>query len=565
MAIDNRIVAANISKLRNHRGMTQFQLAAALNVSHQAVSKWETGAALPDIQTLLALTQLFGVTMEELLNTEIVVRDEDADEEAKKEASEQTIFPGFFSGLIPEEAKQALKNAAGEARKTFIEVSENLSAHAEKTFSKAAEFAEKAKSDIESRFKAKDDEAAKNEPEPKEEKTEETPKASNTTVSFEKLSRMAPFMSREKLCELVMRYAESADLESIVQIAPFLNRAAVQKLLEKCIDQKADSQILRRLAPFAGADQLYTLILANLDAIDWKTLEGLAPFLKRHMVDALAEYAITGVKPSASNKNYEPESAKESIKDALEGVMGEIGNVVNEIGSVARSIFSPKKEEAKKTEDVCAEPEEAEMPAEPEISHMPQAPTPPSMEETEKYIPAMEETEQFIPSMEEIEKFTPAPEEIKIAAPAAEAAARYALEKGNWSWIKDHAHEIKDDAHLCEIAVSAVAAVAQSDSAAIVMKIIHRLTEEGKRRVFEKVAEENAWELAVALQTYASEENAGIIVQKAAEAEGASREEAYLAIECYAKITPKDILDEITEKAVKDDNWVLLSALADAY
>ena len=98
MAIDNRIVASNISKLRNNRGMTQFQLAAALNVSHQAVSKWETGAALPDIQTLLALTQLFGVTMEELLNTEIVIRgEEEMPEEDAGDEPAQTIFPGFLN------------------------------------------------------------------------------------------------------------------------------------------------------------------------------------------------------------------------------------------------------------------------------------------------------------------------------------------------------------------------------------------------------------------------------------------------------------------------------------
>jgi transcriptional regulator with XRE-family HTH domain len=65
--IDNRTVGRTIATLRQAKGMTQQQLAAAMNVSHQAVSKWETGAALPDIQTLLELTRLFGVTVEQLL------------------------------------------------------------------------------------------------------------------------------------------------------------------------------------------------------------------------------------------------------------------------------------------------------------------------------------------------------------------------------------------------------------------------------------------------------------------------------------------------------------------
>ena len=53
--IDNRTVGKTIAGLRQAKGMTQQQLAAAMNVSHQAVSKWENGAALPDIQTMVEL------------------------------------------------------------------------------------------------------------------------------------------------------------------------------------------------------------------------------------------------------------------------------------------------------------------------------------------------------------------------------------------------------------------------------------------------------------------------------------------------------------------------------
>ena len=66
--VDTRAVGKLIATLRQTKGLTQQQLAAALNVSHQAVSKWENGAALPDIQTLLDLTKLFGITVEQLLN-----------------------------------------------------------------------------------------------------------------------------------------------------------------------------------------------------------------------------------------------------------------------------------------------------------------------------------------------------------------------------------------------------------------------------------------------------------------------------------------------------------------
>ena len=58
---------AYISQLRKERDMTQFALATALQVSHQAVSKWETGSALPDIDILLAIANLFKVSIDNLL------------------------------------------------------------------------------------------------------------------------------------------------------------------------------------------------------------------------------------------------------------------------------------------------------------------------------------------------------------------------------------------------------------------------------------------------------------------------------------------------------------------
>ena len=56
--------------LRDHRqrcGMTQEYVAEALNVSRQAVSKWETGAAEPSTSNLLALAKLYGVDPGDLL------------------------------------------------------------------------------------------------------------------------------------------------------------------------------------------------------------------------------------------------------------------------------------------------------------------------------------------------------------------------------------------------------------------------------------------------------------------------------------------------------------------
>ena len=55
-----------IRRLRSERGLTQEAFAAALNVSPQAVSKWERGSSMPDVQALPQIAVFFGVTIDTL-------------------------------------------------------------------------------------------------------------------------------------------------------------------------------------------------------------------------------------------------------------------------------------------------------------------------------------------------------------------------------------------------------------------------------------------------------------------------------------------------------------------
>ena len=57
-----------LAELRSRRGLSQQDVAEALDVSRQAVSRWETGAAVPGRDSLLALSRLFGVSVEELVS-----------------------------------------------------------------------------------------------------------------------------------------------------------------------------------------------------------------------------------------------------------------------------------------------------------------------------------------------------------------------------------------------------------------------------------------------------------------------------------------------------------------
>lgn len=60
----------NICRLRTARGMSQGDLADALDVSRQSISKWETGGAVPELEKLVKLSALFGVTLDELVKGE---------------------------------------------------------------------------------------------------------------------------------------------------------------------------------------------------------------------------------------------------------------------------------------------------------------------------------------------------------------------------------------------------------------------------------------------------------------------------------------------------------------
>ena len=62
-----QIIAKNIASLRTDSKLTQLELAEKLNYSDKAISKWERGESIPDVITLKAVADLFGVTVDYLL------------------------------------------------------------------------------------------------------------------------------------------------------------------------------------------------------------------------------------------------------------------------------------------------------------------------------------------------------------------------------------------------------------------------------------------------------------------------------------------------------------------
>ena len=61
-------IAEKIKQLKKDNSMTQEDLAEKLNVSRQTISKWETSVTIPDADNIVAISKLFNITTDELLD-----------------------------------------------------------------------------------------------------------------------------------------------------------------------------------------------------------------------------------------------------------------------------------------------------------------------------------------------------------------------------------------------------------------------------------------------------------------------------------------------------------------
>lgn len=90
----NQILGNTIARLRKEKGLTQEQLASELNISYQAVSKWENGVSSPDLSNIKRLAEIFDVSIDELFGLTVQAEREElaasADLSDIKEAKPET-------------------------------------------------------------------------------------------------------------------------------------------------------------------------------------------------------------------------------------------------------------------------------------------------------------------------------------------------------------------------------------------------------------------------------------------------------------------------------------------
>lgn len=69
--MNNKNIGLFLTALRKHYKITQDELATRLEISRQAVSKWETGASIPDIELLLKISDLYGISVNDIFRADI--------------------------------------------------------------------------------------------------------------------------------------------------------------------------------------------------------------------------------------------------------------------------------------------------------------------------------------------------------------------------------------------------------------------------------------------------------------------------------------------------------------
>ena len=97
------VTGAMIKRLREARNMTQHQLAARMQISDKAVSKWETGRGYPDISLIEPLSAALGVSVIELLSGENVINTNRSANMLRKQdhrlLGQRSLYDGLMRGV----------------------------------------------------------------------------------------------------------------------------------------------------------------------------------------------------------------------------------------------------------------------------------------------------------------------------------------------------------------------------------------------------------------------------------------------------------------------------------
>lgn len=200
--VDSRKIGAYISKLRKEKDLTQVELADKLNISHQAVSKWERGESLPDIMTIPIIANELEVSIDLLMS---------AGNKQPKPSKQIGKMVEHLSADQTEEVADLINSGATDV-KELIDIAPLIKTS---QLSKVSE------------------------------------KMNATAWNLDTIVHLAPFLSTEALDEIVIQVTkETIDWKIVHRIAPFLSSSTLHSIANQVISESIEPIELVQLAPF---------------------------------------------------------------------------------------------------------------------------------------------------------------------------------------------------------------------------------------------------------------------------------------------------------------------------
>jgi transcriptional regulator with XRE-family HTH domain len=338
--IDQMKTGAIISRLRKQHDWTQSQLAEQLNVTHQAVSRWESGITFPDLAILANIARLFNVKVDDLLYGETTTSENDAPSDGRRQPFRK-IIELLVAGKSDDSAK-ILENQPDQIE-TLIDIAplaqpsslkEVITHMTEFKFNlkHIEELAPYLDSDtlkiivdgvndgtmdkdmlgaVAPHLKAEDldrfadqiidgtlatnylEELA---PFLRHETLDRiVDQLDQGVLGYEVLEELAPHLSKKTLSRLVARYQEgNLAFEHLVELGPFLDKATVDELIESRIVEKGDWRDVEELFAHASKEKIGNLLSRTLDgSLGEEWLTELAPYLDRRALNELVRQKIS--------------------------------------------------------------------------------------------------------------------------------------------------------------------------------------------------------------------------------------------------------------------------------
>ncbi|MDD7573919.1 MAG: helix-turn-helix domain-containing protein [Eubacteriales bacterium] len=284
---DMRKIGKRIAELRKSKNITQMALADMMGISFQAVSNWERGESMPDISKLGELSEIFGVSIDDILCNK---RAAEIVEEISAGEKPSDITPEELTETVPlmapEQAEESIKE--NKEKMTFSQLASLAPFMNEDDLGEMAKEAAKNGGTLEdiavlAAFMNEDDLG---------EIAEEAIKNGGT---LEDVANLAPFMSEDDLGAIAKEAIKNGGtLEDVANLAAFISGDDLGAIAKEAIKSGGSLEDIAALAPFMNDDDIKELAKEKLKSSGKiEDIAAFAPFMDEDDIGEIIKHMIS--------------------------------------------------------------------------------------------------------------------------------------------------------------------------------------------------------------------------------------------------------------------------------